>query len=521
MENETVILQRLFKTEAGEELEKINEILLDLEDNQGEVETVHKLFRSVHNLKGSAGLIGLTALKEALHQAENMLEAIRKGRANLDKDKVQSLGQFMDAVENYIETGGASGDANYQDSGPGAQDLATWKEIFSEYGPGPAQSERVNIEAVLTLNETEKAEIAQWQENGKFVYSLELHFTEKSELQGASALIFMKFIEEYGAIFKTAPTLEELRKYNFPAFKMALKVEQPFSPELEQKISSYPLYDVKNIKIRQWVHRPEESRSRARLEHWYENTIRVDASKIEHLQHQMDDLLMVQDALLKLNRRELPTPPLWEQIGREIKRLKSATQALRLEIIQLRLIPAQQLFFRFSKMVRDLAGEKGKRIELSFWGEATEIDKQIADKITDSLNHLVRNAVDHGIESNIEREARGKPQTGKIILGASQRLGQVIFSVSDDGRGLDLEKIKARADQNGLITSGQELTEAEIIQFIFQPGFSTSEKVTDLSGRGVGLDVVANTVHELNGNIEIETKPGVGTEFRLMIPNKT
>ncbi|MCL6589552.1 MAG: Hpt domain-containing protein [Firmicutes bacterium] len=511
--NDTVILQRLFKTEAGEELEIINGIIPGLEDNPDDLETLHKLFRHIHNLKGSAGLIGLTALKEALHQAEEMLDAVRKGRACLGQDQIRNLRRFLDEVENYIEAG------CFQEPELGAEGLSKWKEIFAGYGPGPIPSSRENIDAVLALNDAEKAEIAQWQEDGKYVYSLELHFTEKSELQGASALIFWKFIQEYGKVFKAAPALEKLRDFNFPVFKMALLVEKPFSPEIEQKILSYPLYEVKSILIRQWVHRPAESRSQAKLEHWYENTIRVDVAKIERLRRQMVDLLTVQAVLSRLYQRRLPDWTLWEQIGREIRRLENITGALQMEIVRLWLIPARQLFFRFSKLVRELAEDKGKMVELSFEGEEVEIDKQIADKITNSLNHLIRNAVDHGLETSAERRSLGKPQTGQIILGVTQKPDQVIFYVSDDGRGLELEKIKARAGQDGLIGPGRELTEDDIVQFIFLPGFSTSETVTDLSGRGAGLDVVASSVRELHGRIEVDTNPGKGTVFRLIIPN--
>jgi two-component system chemotaxis sensor kinase CheA len=503
-------LRQLFIAETSEQLEKFIEILLQLEKNpENHSEVIHQLFRLAHNVKGSAGMMGLKELKNIMHQTENMLDIVRKGKLNFDLEKIDLLLQFSDVVKDYVL--GEKWDETSL--------LSPWREIFNYdqvQAQTPSPEERVEI--ALLLNEPEKQRIATWQEEGKSVYGIELQFATGSEMQGASALIFVKFIQEFGIIFKTVPEINNLKNGYFATFKIVLLTEKPLTYEQETKISIYPLYEAIEINIRKWVYRPDEGTIPLKIDRQYEQTIRVNAIKIDKLINDVGELLVVSSGFRQLFQQGYPERKKWERFTRVFQKLEQISGILQREVMDLRMIPVRQLFLRFPKIVRDIAKQKGKMVELVFFGEDTEIDKQIAEKIADALTHLIRNAVDHGLEGHDQRIASGKTDYGRITLGASQEGDFIILSVIDDGRGLNFEKIKAKAVKNCLIQSDQEPTEAELTKLIFYPGFSTIEQVSDISGRGVGLDVVQNSIKELKGDIEVDTKANQGTAFRLKLP---
>lgn len=502
-------LRQLFIAETTEQIEKFIEILLDLEknpDHQNEV--IHKLFRLAHNIKGAAGMMSLGDLKDIMHQTENMLDVVRKNQTQLGSEKIDLLLQFLDVAKDYIIG------ENWSDTGG----LASWNGVFVLDSQAEAPASEDKIDVLLFLNESEKQGIATWQEEGKFVYGVEVRFGAGSEMQGASALIFVKFIADFGIIYKTAPDINNLKTTTFSSFKLVLFTEKPLSAEQENKITGYPLYEATGINLRKWVYRPDEGGIPLKIDHLFEQTIRVDALKIDKLINDVGELLIVKSGLNQLVQQGYPDRKRWDQLVKSIQKFEQVAGLIQHEVMDLRMIPVRHLFLRFPKIVRDIAKQKGKMVELTFFGEDTEIDKYIAEKIVDALTHLIRNAVDHGLENREQRKSLGKPDYGLITLGAAQEGDFIILTIKDDGKGLDLDKIKIRALRNGLIRPEENLTEDEVIKLIFRPGFSTAEAVSDISGRGVGLDVVQNSIKELKGEIEVETVADQGTTFYLKLP---
>jgi two-component system chemotaxis sensor kinase CheA len=502
-------LRQLFIAETTEQIEKFIEILLDLEKNPDKQdEVIHKLFRLAHNVKGASGMMSLGELKEIMHQAENMLDAARKSQAKLNPEKIDMLLRFSDIVKDYVVG------ENWKDT----SSLTSWSGVFvlDSQVETPPQEDKIDV--LLFLSESEKQGIATWQEEGKFVYGVEVQFVSGAEMQGASSLIFVKFIADFGIIYKTAPDLNNLKTSIFSAFKLVLFTEKPLSAEQEDKVTGYPLYEATAIFLRKWVYRPDEGGVPIKVDHLFEQTIRVDALKIDKLINDVGELLIVKSGFNQLIQQGYPDRKRWDQLTKSIQKFEQVVGLIQHEVMDLRMIPVRHLFLRFPKIVRDIAKQKGKMVELTFFGEDTEIDKYIAEKIVDALTHIIRNAVDHGLENREQRKSLGKPDYGLITLGAAQEGDFINITIKDDGKGLDFEKIRTRALCNGLIRPEEKLTEDELVKLIFRPGFSTAEQVSDISGRGVGLDVVQNSIKELKGDLEVETVTDKGTTFRLKLP---
>lgn len=514
---ESLIL--LFKNETREQLERFTEILLELEQNpdkQGEV--INELFRLAHNIKGSSGMMGLNDLKDTMHLVENLFDGVRKTVLRLDEAKIDTLLQYCDEVVEYIEGG------RWEQT----DRIARWKEEFN-YQTEQKDLPQDRYHNVLTLNDSEKQEIALWQSSGKDVYGVEVQFSLDAAMKSASALVFVKYLEKYGSIYKMVPPLEELAAEKFDIFKAVLLVEKPLTSEQEKTIITYPINDAIETRLRKWVYRPEEAKTmtnnNAPSEHQEhlaiatsDRTIRVESQKIDKLLNNVGELLNIKSNLVQLVQLGYQGQNTWNQLTKTVQMLEQVTTRFQEDVMDLRMVPVKQLFTRFPKIIRDVAKKSGKLVELTVFGEETKIDKQMAENLVDPLTHIIRNAVDHGLESKEQRLAMGKSEVGRVKIGAYQDGDYIVISVSDDGRGLDLEKIREKAIKNGLIKANDKISDEEVYQLIFAPGFSTADKVSDISGRGVGLDVVLNSINALKGDIEVDTRLHQGTTFNLKVP---
>lgn len=517
MTNMDEALVSLFKNETREQLERFTEVLLQLEQNpdkQGDV--INELFRLAHNVKGSSGMMGLNELKEIMHQVENLFDGVRKTVVTLDMDKIDALIDFCDSVLKYIENG----------RWDQTEQISRWKEEFNfitEENMLPKDRYNNN----LTLSEAEKQEVALWQSSGKDVYGVEVQFSLDATMKSVSALVFVKYLEKYGSIYKMVPSIQELAAEKFDIFKAILFSENTLTPEQEKIITTYPVNDALETRVRKWVYRPEEAKIETKAvpdnqEHIStqigERSIRVEPGKIDKLVNNIGELLNIKSNLKQLTQLGHQGKATWEQLTKSVQKLDQLIAAFHEDIMDLRMIPVRLLFSRFPKIVRDVAKKRNKQVELIIFGEDTEIDKQIAENLVDPLTHLIRNAVDHGLESGNERLAAGKQAIGRIKLGAYQDGDNIIINISDDGRGLDPSKIRDKAVKNDLVKDNDKLSDDEIYKLIFAPGFSTAEAISDISGRGVGLDVVLNSINLLKGDIEVNTQLNRGTTFLLKVP---
>lgn len=517
MTNMDEALVSLFKNETREQLERFTEILLLLEqepNKQGDV--INELFRLAHNIKGSSGMMGLNELKEIMHQVENLFDGVRKTIVTLDMDKIDALIDFCDSVLKYIE------DGRWDQT----EQISRWKEEFNfKTEENMLPKDRYNNN--LTLSEAEKQEVALWQSSGKNVYGVEVQFSLDATMKSASALVFVKYLEKYGSIYKMVPPIQELAAEKFDIFKAILFSEKSLTPEQEKIITTYPVNDALETRIRKWVYRPEEAKIETKTvpdiqEHvstqYGERSIRVEPGKIDKLVNNIGELLNIKANLKQLTQLGHQGKATWEQLTKAVQKLEQLIAAFYEDIMDLRMMPVRLLFSRFPKIVRDVAKKSDKQVELIIFGEDTEIDKQIAENLVDPLTHLIRNAVDHGLESANERLAAGKPAVGRIKLGAYQDGDNIVISISDDGRGLDPRKIRDKAVKSGLVKDIDKLSDDELYKLIFAPGFSTAETISDISGRGVGLDVVLNSITLLKGDIEVNTQLNRGTTFLLKVP---
>jgi two-component system chemotaxis sensor kinase CheA len=517
MTNMDEALVSLFKNETREQLERFTEILLQLEQDptkQGDV--INELFRLAHNVKGSSGMMGLNDLKEIMHQVENLFDGVRKTIVTLDTDKIDALIDFCDSVLKYIE------DGRWDQT----EQISRWKEEFNfKTEENILPKDRYNNN--LTLSEAEKQEVALWQSSGKDVYGVEVQFSLDAPMKSASALVFVKYLEKYGSIYKMVPSIQELAAEKFDIFKAILFSEKTLTPEQEKIIITYPVNDALETRIRKWVYRPEEAKIETKTvpdiqEHAStqigERSIRVEPGKIDKLVNNIGELLNIKANLKQLTQLGHQGRATWDQLTTAVQKLDQLIAAFHEDIMDLRMVPVRSLFSRFPKIVRDVAKKRDKQVELIIFGEDTEIDKQIAENLVDPLTHLIRNAVDHGLESGNERLAAGKQAVGRVKLGAYQDGDNIVISISDDGRGLDPKKIRDKALKNGLIKDNDKLSDDELFKLIFAPGFSTAETISDISGRGVGLDVVLNSINLLKGDIEINTQLNRGTTFLLKVP---
>lgn len=508
----------MFKNETREQLERFTEILLELEQNpdkQGEV--INELFRLAHNVKGSSGMMGLNDLKDTMHLVENLFDGVRKTVIRLDEAKIDTLIEYSDEVLEYIEGG----------RWDQVDQFERWKEEFNyKIETDTLPKDRYNT--VLTLNDLEKQEVALWQSSGKAVYGVEVQFSLDAMMKSASALVFAKHLEKYGSVFKMVPPLEELATEKFDIFKAVLLVETPLTDEQIKTITTYPINDALETRLRKWIYRPEEAviknnTGSERQEHTSiatttDRTIRVDSLKIDKLLNNVGELLNIKTNLVKLTESGYHGKNTWDQLLKAVQKLEQITVSFQEDIIDLRMVTVRQLFSRFPKIIRDVAKKSGKSVELSVFGEDTEIDKQMAENLVDPLTHIIRNAVDHGLESKDQRLNLGKPETGRVTLGAYQDGDYIVISVSDDGKGLDPNKIKEKAIKNGILKEDAKISDEEAYKLIFAPGFSTADKISDISGRGVGLDVVLSSINTLKGDVEVDTQLNQGTTFNLKVP---
>jgi two-component system chemotaxis sensor kinase CheA len=502
----------MFKVETFEQLEKISESLTGFGKTATETgTTVRELFRLFHNIKGSAGMMGLDLLKECMHLAENLLDEVRNGRQELLPDQVDQLLCLSAATETYL---------NFPDWNDD-HILQSWRESLTA-STNTSDSGKSSVEKPepIVLTDAETQTVAEWHQAGKAVYEIKVSYSPDTAMPGVAAFMFAKFLEEFGSILKTVPALDQITVVEFNLFTVILLVEQALTPAVTERISSNTGHGENAVRIRKWVPRPpavkpETAKTDSRLS---EQTVRVERAKIEKVSAEVDDLIKVSRELTGLCRWDQRGRDSWNRLIQLGHRLEQIATFLQTDVLSLGMVQVKQFFSRIPLIVREVAKQTGKQVEVEFHGESTQIDKKVVEKLLDPLTHLLRNAVDHGLEAPEERLEAGKTPAGRITVTACQEGDYILISLADDGRGLDLEKIRAKAEQNGLLRPGQVLSEAEMTQLIFRPGFSTAAKVSAISGRGVGLDVVSESILALQGKVEVDSVKGAGTTFRLKVP---
>jgi two-component system, chemotaxis family, sensor kinase CheA len=523
-----------FRTEADELLEQIEQGLLDLTHRLDDKELIDAVFRGLHTLKGSGSMFGFDALASFTHHCETAFDRVRKGETPATRELVSAVLSARDhmralveeeVTELHLQTGeillaslrdAIEGNASSQgpacDAARGSTGQIGWRIWFRL----PRDAMRNGTNPLALLREMEEMGAMQARADLSDLPTLpdldtsQLHLAWDVELvtqEPKSAIedVFIFVIDD------TELRIEPLQGQiaNEPA-PVALDPAVEVQVELPAPVPTAPVRDTpaRALSVADGSAGAVESRATRNAEN-----VRVPAERLDELMDRVGELVIAQSRLSQIATASIDIQ--LRSVSEEIERLSGE---LRDTMMVLRMVPVSSLFSRFRRLVHDLARETGKTIELDTDGESTEVDKTVIERLADPLVHLVRNSIDHGLETPADRAAAGKPAAGRIRLSARQAGGEVIIRIIDDGRGIDRARVRAKAESSGLIEAGQNLSDSELLQLIFAPGFSTAAAVTNLSGRGVGMDVVKRTIESLRGTIDVSSTEGSGSEISLRIP---
>ncbi len=523
-----------FMLEAEEILENLDQELVELENDPTDKELLNKIFRGMHTLKGGAGFLGLESIIELAHKIESIFDKLRNDEMSLDSDKMDIILEGIDQLKNGIIRlkeeheipdmdelteilrkldsllDGETPVQNDQQNEPQHNGDEEQSEATKESDPSKEEENRIEIVFKEGVDPAVQ-EIIKKYPNSNFKEILdELILLPPEERD-------MELIEKIDKLIEEGKDVEDLIQE-----KREISPQQPEQHQEPQEQKEEP----KPAPQQQPQSKPQKSESQkpkkpAKKEE--NETIRVDIERVEVLMNLVGELVLDRNRIVKLASRFSSLDKeseVAEELNEAIAGMSRSVSDLQEAVMKLRMQPVKRIFSKFPRIVRDLAKKLGKKINLEMEGEDTEIDRSILNKLEDPLIHLVRNSIDHGIETPDVRVAAGKPETGTIKLAAFQEGDRIIVSIEDDGKGIDPEVIKNKAIEKGLIKPDQaeNMSDKEIFELIFLPGFSTAEQISDVSGRGVGMDVVASTIHSLRGTIEIDSEKGQGTKITMKLP---
>lgn len=501
-----------FIAETEDLLFECRQFILEIQDTFQTAlnpDTINALFRAMHTLKGLSGLFGSKGITELSHALEALLDDIRLGKINVNEDAVNFLFKNLDILKAAID--GIKEDKE-QDLSRHIDEIKSFRSSLKENVSGPELKGIIDEAILRVLSEYEEHRLKANLKGGSGIYLLKAIFDLSNFDTSLEELT--KKIKSVGELISTLPVSENVPD-GFIGFNLMFSSNRPLV-EIKEETSGE--IDVV-AQARQLPQQPQKKQEQSIKS--TTTTVRVDIDKLDRILNTIGELTLAKDAVKRIGS-ELTEVQRYSPIVRDVYKISQTLErqlaALQDEVLEIRMVPVGQLFSRLAQVIRRYSREMGKDIELAMFGEDTELDKSLAEEIVDPLMHLVRNSIDHGIEPAEKRRRKGKNEHGNIILKAFQKGNYVVIEVIDDGRGIDTDKVRAKAVEKGLIEPDAELDERELINFIFAPGFSTKEKATEISGRGVGMDVVKEKLAKLGGFSEVYTKKNEGTTFTLTLP---
>jgi len=554
----------IFLDETTEHLQNLNTQILTLEQEPENMDTINEIFRAAHSLKGMAGTMGYKRMQTLTHDMENVFSEVRNGNIKVKANMIDLLFQCLDALEEYTNNIRETGDEGTNENEPLIKLLNEELGKKDEKPAGEPKKEEKAPEGGdkrkwlnIKLDSTDVMVITEARKQGNFVYGATVYVQESCLLKAARAFLVFKAVEEVGEIIVSSPSAQDIEDERFeldfslivisdkPVDKLIAaisnvseiaevlaepidltkmpgseegksaapeqkKEEQKAVPAKAAAAAAAPAADKKTGVAKQAGGKPIVNR-----------TVRVDIEKLDVLMNLVSELIIAKNSLIAAsNAQKSASDKAQNNVNEQIEYLESVTTSLHESVMKVRMVPIESVVSKFPRMIRDLTKKLDKKMELYMSGEETELDRTVVDEIGDPLMHLLRNSADHGIESAEVRAERGKPEVGSIWLDAYQDGNNVVIEVRDDGNGIDTEAVKNKAISRGTITPEQAagMSEKEIIDLLFLPSFSTSEKVTDVSGRGVGLDVVKSKIEALSGEVEVKSVLGVGSTWIIRLP---
>ncbi|QGP92801.1 Chemotaxis protein CheA [Neomoorella glycerini] len=524
----------IFLDEAGEQLQQLDEAIVKLEQTPDDLDLLNTIFRAAHTLKGSSASMGFNRLATLTHRMESVLDLLRQGKLAVSREIIDILLAGLDRLR-ALKDSIAAGNGDEGEVG----DIVTRLEAVLAGQAAVTSRDKAPGRETLTLDDIEQNVIRAAQVKGFQAYEIRVQLEAGCQMKSARAYLVFNNLKEAGEVIKSVPHTQDLEAEKFnDTFTLAF-VSREDADTLANIVKS--ISEIKDVTVRPIVLEEDQEAAAAVPAPGQDNgvpaarangkageqrvsqTVRVDVQRLENLMNLVGELVIDRTRLAEVGnglKARLGNEELLETLEEVSLHIGRITSDLQEEIMKARMFPIDQVFNRFPRMVRDLARKAGKEIDFIIEGRETELDRTVIEEIGDPLIHLLRNAIDHGIEAPEARLKAGKPRHGTVRLRAFHQENQIVITVEDDGAGMDPEKIKARAVAKGLISreAAARLGPREALDLIFLPGFSTSEKVTDVSGRGVGMDIVRNHIERINGTIDIRTTPGRGTCFTIKLP---
>ncbi len=562
----------IFIDETKEHLQSLNEQLLILEKEPENAETINEIFRAAHTLKGMSGTMGYKRMQSLTHNMENVFSEIRNGKMSVTADIVNTLFDGLDALESYLQNISSSGDEGTEEYA----EIIAKLDTFMKQGTGvasaaPKAEAKAEVKKETTQNDVAKEKFRNFKfadyeahameeaiSSGQNVYGVTVYIQESCLLKAARAFLVFKTLEGMGTIIKSEPEVQDIEdekfEYDFSlilltkdsieevrkaimdvsevdkAYISEIQKEEFVVPEVKEVVEEKKKEETLATEVSatsvsaasaQTVAKEKEQKKQTAQQSGKtvaNRSVRVDIEKLDDLMNLVSELIIAKNGLVSSNNADDMSRN--SGFGEQIEYLERITTNLHTSVMKVRMVPLESVVNRFPRMIRDLSKKLNKKMELTIIGEDTELDRTVIDEIGDPLMHLLRNAADHGLETNEERAALNKPEKGSIILNAFQEGNNVIIEVKDDGKGINAQKIKEKALNKGTITreQGDAMSDKEIIDLLFRPSFSTAEKISDVSGRGVGLDVVKTKIESLGGDVEVRTTVGQGSNFIIRLP---
>ena len=557
----------IFIDESEEHLQTLSDCIMVLEKEPDNKDTINEVFRAAHSLKGMAGTMGFKRMQHLTHDMENVFQEVRSDRVKVTSGMIDLLFKCLDALEGYVGNIKSTSDEGTEDNEVIIKELndfiakadgeaeAENKEVseVKEAAPAATQEEKEGQEKI-ELTEEEKKAISEAESNGQHIYAMTVHIQKDCLLKAARAFLVFKAVEDFGQILVYRPSSQDIEdeKFEFDfSFFLASEEETDKIVAAAKAVSEIEKVDAEEIHLEEYLKEAaaqEEQQAKEAATEQKEapaevpkaaekkapaatakkqtnakpvtgRTVRVDIEKLDALMNQVSELIIAKNSLVSISSNESGEYQN-QSFHEQIEYLERITTNLHESVMKVRMVPIESVVNKFPRMIRDLSRKLGKKMELYMTGEDTELDRTVVDQIGDPLQHLLRNSADHGLEDNATRVERGKPEVGSIFLKAFQEGNNVIIEVGDDGNGIDVAAVRDKAVERGVITAEQaeNMSQKEIINLLFLPSFSMAKKITDISGRGVGLDVVKSNIEALGGDVEVRTQLGEGTTFIVRLP---
>lgn len=563
----------IFIDESSEHIQTLSDCIMTLEQEPENKDTINEIFRAAHSLKGMAGTMGFKRMQHLTHDMENVFQEVRSDKIKVDSSMIDLLFKCLDAIDSYVENIKSTSDEGTDDNEVIIKELNDFiakangqpvskqvepQETVNEAKTQASSDASPNVLDTIELTNNEKNLIDEAISAGLKIYGMTVTVASDCLLKAARAFLVFRAVEELGQIVVYRPSSQDIEDEKFDlsfsffvasgesfdklehAASNVSEIDKVFGKEItefhiegeaeqtaqaseetqkapEKKEEKAPAAKTETAKPK--TSNDSQKQAVSHKKATTSRTVRVDIEKLDMLMNQVSELIIAKNSLVAMSSSDGENNNN-QSFHEQIEYLERITTNLHESVMKVRMVPIESVTQKYPRMIRDLSRTLNKKMNLVITGEDTELDRTVVDQIGDPLQHLLRNSADHGLESNEVRLERGKPEVGTIFLNAYQEGNNVVIKVGDDGNGINTEAVKAKAIERGIVTAEQaeNLSQKDIINFLFMPSFSMAKQITDISGRGVGLDVVKSGIEQLGGDVSVSTELGKGTTFTVRLP---